>query len=162
MDGYQLRSMHYGDADAVLRIFAEGMATGIATFETSCPDWRGFDQRFLPAPRLVATNEDGVIGWAVVSPFSSRSCYRGVAEVSVYVDGRYSGKGIGKALLRRLLVLAEQHGFWTLQATILRLNAASIRLHEQCGFRLVGIRERIAEREGEWLDTVLLERRRQN
>ncbi|TDQ45800.1 GNAT family N-acetyltransferase [Permianibacter aggregans] len=158
--GWHLRAMLASDADSVLRIFAEGIATGIATFETTCPDWQGFDQRFLSSPRLVAEDHRGVIGWAVLSPFSSRACYQGVAEISVYVAQAHAGKGIGKALLQRLVELAEQQGFWTLQATILRINDASIRLHEQCGFRRVGFRERIAERNGQWLDTVLLERRR--
>lgn len=158
--GWHLRAMLASDADTVLRIFAEGIATGIATFETKCPDWQGFYQRFLPSPRLVAEEHSGVIGWAALSPFSSRACYQGVAEVSVYVAQAHTGKGIGKALLQRLVALAEQQGFWTLQATILRFNDASIRLHEKCGFRVVGFRERIAERNGQWLDTVLLERRR--
>lgn len=151
--------MQHGDANAVLAIFAEGIASGIATFETDCPDWTGFNQRFLPAPRLVAEQTGQVLGWAVVSAISARACYRGVAELSVYVASAAQGKGIGRQLLLALIEASEAAGFWTLQGTINRRNTASIALHKACGFREVGYRERIAQRDGVWQDTVLMERR---
>lgn len=151
--------MQHGDANAVLAIFAEGIASGIATFETQCPDWTGFNQRFLSAPRLVAEQAGQVLGWAVLSAISARACYRGVAELSVYVASAAQGKGIGRQLLLALIEASEAAGFWTLQGTINRRNTASIALHKACGFREVGYRERIAQRDGVWQDTVLLERR---
>lgn len=155
----QLRDMQHGDADAVLAIFAEGIASGIATFENECPDWTGFNQRFLPAPRLVAEQAGQVLGWAVLSAISARACYRGVAELSVYVASTAQGQGIGRQLLQALIDASEAAGFWMLQGTINRRNTASIALHKACGFREVGYRERIAQRDGVWQDTVLMERR---
>ncbi len=156
-----IRPMHDSDANAVLAIFAEGIATGIATFEIECPDWVGFDQRFLSAPRLVAERSGQLVGWAVLSAISARACYRGVAELSLYVAGTAQGQGIGRQLLLDLIDASEAAGFWTLQGTINRRNVASIALHKACGFREVGYRERIAQRDGVWQDTVLMERRSQ-
>ncbi|HEX4911239.1 MAG TPA: GNAT family N-acetyltransferase [Permianibacter sp.] len=154
-----IRAMRSADAGAVLAIFAEGIAGGLATFETVCPDWAGFDQRFLPEPRLVAELGGQVVGWAVLSAISARACYRGVAELSVYVARSAHGQGIGRRLLLALIEASEAAGFWTLQGTINRRNVASIALHQACGFREVGYRERIAQRDGVWQDTVLMERR---
>ena len=154
-----VRVMRATDADAVLAIFADGIAGGLATFETECPDWTGFDQRFLSAPRLVAERSGQVVGWAVLSAISARACYRGVAELSVYVARAAQGQGIGRQLLLALIEASEAAGFWTLQGTINRRNVASTALHKACGFREVGYRERIAQRDGVWQDTVLMERR---
>lgn len=154
-----IRVLKEFDRDSVLSIFAEGIATGIATFETECPDWAGFDQRFLPEPRLVAELNGQLLGWAVLSAVSARACYRGVAELSVYVAREAQGRGIGRQLLLALIAASEDAGFWMLQGTINRRNVASIALHERCGFRQVGYRERIAQRDGIWQDTVLMERR---
>lgn len=154
-----IRALKELDKDRVLSIFAEGIATGIATFETECPGWAGFNQRFLPAPRLVAEKEGPVVGWAVLSAISARACYRGVAEISVYVAEAARGQGVGQQLLSALVEASEAAGFWMLQGTINRRNTASIALHARCGFREVGYRERIAQRDGIWQDTVLMERR---
>ncbi|NQD38361.1 N-acetyltransferase [Permianibacter sp. IMCC34836] len=154
-----IRVLKEFDKDCVLTIFAEGIATGIATFETECPDWAGFNQRFLPAPRLVAERAGQVVGWAVLSAISARACYRGAAELSVYVASAAQGQGVGQQLLSALVTASEAAGFWTLQGTINRRNTASIALHARCGFREVGYRERIAQRDGVWQDTVLMERR---
>lgn len=156
---FALRLMSDADAISVLSIFAEGIATGIATFETECPDWVGFNQRFLPAPRLVAELNDAVVGWAVLSAISARTCYKGVAEISVYIAEAARGQGVGQQLLSALVDASEAAGFWMLQGTINRRNSASIALHARCGFREVGYRERIAQRDGVWQDTVLMERR---
>ena len=159
MNEVSIRLMQDEDSSTVLSIFAEGIATGIATFETKCPTWNEFNQRFLKSPRLVAENKGQIIGWVVLSPVSSRSCYQGVAEISLYVASHERGRGVGRLLLQALIDASEKEGFWTLQGTINELNQASIELHKKCGFRMVGYRERIAKRDGKWQNTVILERR---
>ena len=145
---------------AVRAIYAEGMATGTATFATEPPTWEAWDTSHLPTCRLVAADEAGqVLGWAALSPVSSRCLYAGVAEVSVYVAAAARGRGVGLALLRELVIESEQNGLWTLQAGIFPENPASLRLHEAVGFRRVGRRERIGQLRGVWHDTLLLERR---
>jgi L-amino acid N-acyltransferase YncA len=144
---------------AVCDIFAQGIATGNATFETAVPTWEEWHERHLPTCRLVAVRSDEIVGWAALSAVSSRDVYRGVAEVSVYIAESARGKGIGIALLEKLIEESERNGIWTLQAGILAENAASIHLHEKAGFRFVGRRERIGCMHGRWRDTVLMERR---
>lgn len=153
-------------ADAVAAIFAEGIATGNATFESAAPDWSAFDASKLAAHRLVAVDEDEVVGWTALSPTSSRHVYRGVCEVALYVTASARGRGVGKSLLRALIESCEASGIWTLQAGIFPENEASLGLHESCGFRRVGVRERIGlmpggRYAGTWRDVVLLERRSQ-
>jgi phosphinothricin acetyltransferase len=145
------------DWPAVAAIYAEGLEAG--TFETEVPSWETWDETHLAAPRLVARLGGAVCGWAALSPVSRRHVYRGVAEDSVYVAGRARGRGVGRALLGELVRSSDEAGIWTIQASCFPENAASIRLHESCGFRVVGTRERIAQREGVWRDVVLLERR---
>ena len=147
------------DWDAVREIYSQGIATGNATFERLIPDWKEWDERHLPSCRLVARFADKVLGWAALSPVSSRCVYGGVAEVSVYVGEAARGQGIGRVLLQALVKSSEQNGIWMLQAGILAENAASIHLHQQTGFRIVGTRERIGCLNGRWRDTVLMERR---
>ncbi len=143
----------------VREIYSQGIATRNATFETGVPDWTEWDRRHLPVCRLVAMRDDEVAGWAALSAVSSRTVYRGVAEVSVYVADRAQGQGIGSALLFALVAESERNGIWTLQAGILAENAASLHLHEKAGFRIVGRRERIGQLDGQWRDTILMERR---
>ena len=143
----------------VRTIYVAGIATGHATFEIEAPTWEDWDNGHLPAPRLVATSDERIVGWAALNPVSKRSVYSGVAEVSVYVDRDARGKGVGRALLESLIVESQRIGLWTLQASIFPENTASVRLHTACGFRLVGTRERIGRLHGVWRDTVLLERR---
>ncbi len=143
----------------VCEIYREGMATGIATFETEPPDWSTWDAGHLPHSRLVARDESAIGGWAALSPVSRRFCYTGVAEVSVYIAEQYRGQGLGRLLLTALVADSEAHGIWTLQAGIFAENRPSIALHERMGFRRVGVRERIAQRDGRWHDTVQMERR---
>ena len=144
---------------AVRAIYLEGLAGGHATFETEAPDWPAWDAAHLPHCRLIAREEDAVLGWAALAPVSRRAVYAGVAEVSVYVAARARGKGIGRRLLEELIRRSETEGIWTLQASIFPENAASVRLHEACGFRQLGRRERIGRHHGVWRDTVLYERR---
>jgi L-amino acid N-acyltransferase YncA len=147
--------------DAVRAIYREGIATGNATFESAVPEWAEWDRSHPAEPRLVALHAErgAVLGWAALSAASGRRVYAGVAEVSVYVAARARGHGIGKALLRALVVESERAGFWTLQASIFRENTASIALHKAFGFREVGWRERIGRMNGVWRDTILMERR---
>jgi len=154
-----LRNLLPADWPSVERIYAEGIASRMATFETRTPSWEEWDAGHLAAPRLVAEADGAMLGWAALSPVSRRTAYRGVAEVSVYVADRARRRGVGRALLAALVAQADAAGLWTLQATIFAENAPSIRLHEAAGFRLVGRRERIATLDGRWHDTVLYERR---
>ncbi len=151
--------MDPADWPAVASIYAAGIATGNATFETLIPTWQEWDARHLSVCRLVARQAAQLVGWAALSPASVRAVYRGVAEDSVYVAEAARGRGIGRALLGGLVVLAEAAGIWTIQASIFPENVASVELHRRCGFRVVGIRERIARLDGAWRDTVVLERR---
>ena len=140
-------------------IYLEGIAGGNATFETESPGWENWDAKHHRHSRLVALESDRLLGWAAVSPVSTRRVYAGVAEVSIYVAKAARGKGVGRRLLATLLEQAEQNGIWTLQAGIFPENRASIALHKGCGFREVGVRERIGQLRGVWRDVVLLERR---
>ncbi len=146
-------------ASQVLEIYGYGIASGMATFETAVPDWNGFDKKYLPHSRLVAVIDHEVAGWAALAPVSTRSCYSGVAEVSVYVHQQHQRKGIGRTLLVELINASERNGIWSLLSVIHEENRASIHLHEQCGFRYIGYRERIAQLHGVWRSTVMLEKR---
>ena len=151
--------MTSGDWPEVEEIYAEGIASGDATFETATPSYEEFDASRLRDHRLVAVENGRVIGWAALSPTSSRDCYAGVAEHSVYVAGSARGRGIGRRLMQALLASADAVGIWTIQTNVFPENAATVALHERVGFRLVGRRERIAQLDGVWRDTLLLERR---
>ena len=155
----RLRDLRSDDWPEVAAIYTAGIATRNATFETQAPSWPEWDAGHLAAPRLVAVEDGRVVGWAALSPVSDRCCYGGVAENSVYVDPEAQGRGVGRALLERLVAEAEAAGIWTIQAGVFPENAASIALHERCGFRLVGVRERLGRLDGEWRDVALLERR---
>lgn len=154
-----LRPMAPADWEAVRAIFQEGIATGDATFETRAPGWEAWNAAHLQAGRLVAVEDGRVVGWAALSPVSSRCVYAGVAEVSVYVAASHRGRGVGRALLQGLIRESENEGIWTLQAGIFPENGASRALHASCGFREVGVRERLGRHRGRWRDTLLLERR---
>jgi phosphinothricin acetyltransferase len=151
--------MQPADWPAVAAIYREGIDEGNATFETSVPSWEGWDAGHLAHSRLVAVLENEIIGWAALSAVSRRAVYAGVAETSVYVRSDARGGGAGRALLEDLIRSAEEHGIWMLQASIFPENQASARLCQGRGFRVVGRRERIAQQNGAWRDTIILERR---
>lgn len=159
MNDYSIRELSPADWAQVRAIYDEGIATGNATFETETPEWETWDFGHLHFGRLAAVYDNAVAGWAALSPVSRRKCYRGVADVSVYVGKDHRGKGVAKALLQALIAAAEANGIWTLQAGIFPENLASVQLHRSHGFREVGRRERIAQLNGVWRDTLLLERR---
>jgi phosphinothricin acetyltransferase len=152
--------MRDDDWEQVRDIYLEGIATGHATFETEAPSWERWSANHLRECRLVARRQDGrVLGWAALSPVSSRCVYAGVAEVSVYVGAQGRGQGTGRALLEALVLASEKCGIWTLQAGVVPENTASIRLHLGCGFREIGRRQRLGRMNGAWRDVMLLERR---
>ena len=159
MSHVAIRPLAREDWGSVARIYADGLATGVASFETDVPAWEDWDAGHLAALRLVAELDGAVAGWLAAAPVSRRDCYRGVVEHSVYVDGAMQGRGVGRALLERLVAEAPAHAIWTIQTSIIASNEPSLRLHESVGFRVVGRRERIAERDGVWHDTLLLELR---
>jgi phosphinothricin acetyltransferase len=159
VEPHALRDLLPGDWPDVARIYEAGLATGVASFETVVPASEDWDAAHLDVLRSVALADEAVVGWAAVTPVSARDCYRGVVEHSVYVDPAARGRGVGTALLRRLVADAPRHGIWTIQTSIIATNEPSLRLHEAAGFRAVGRRERIAQRDGVWHDTVLLEYR---
>ncbi len=159
-----VRAMTAQDWPDVARIYAEGIATGHATFESRAPSWEELDAGHLAAHRFVASGVDGVLGWAAVSPVSGRCVYAGVVEDSVYVASSARGSGVGRVLLTVLLGSAMDAGVWTVQAGIFPENTASVRLHTSAGFRVVGTRERMGRMgfgplAGRWRDVLLLERR---
>ena len=154
-----IRPMKPSDWPRVKEIYQEGIETGDATFETKAPEWEVWDGDHVANCRLVAEDGGDILGWAALSPVSDRCAYGGVGEVSVYVGGRARGKGMGTILLDALVEASEKAGFWTLQAGIFPENAGSIHIHEKCGFRVLGVRERLGKMKGVWRDVVLLERR---
>lgn len=157
---YEIREMLPEDGKKVLEILSEGIEGGNATFDPHAPAWEVWDSKYFKACRWVLVDEaDDVVGWAALQPISSRDCYRGVAEVSIYLTNSVQGKGLGTMLLKKLILDSEKNGFWMLQSGIFPENKASIALHQKLGFRIVGNREKIAEMNGIWRDVVLLERR---
>ena len=155
-----VRALEPGDWADVRRIYAEGIATGNATFETDVPDRRTLDHSWLPDHRWVAEIDGQVVGWAAARVVSTRPVYAGVAETSLYVGDGHRGRGVGKALIHHQVTAADTAGLWTLQTAIFPENRASIALHQSAGFRTLGVRERIGRHHGVWRDTVFLERRR--
>ena len=156
---FAIDAMQPLDWDAVRAIYEEGIQGRNATFETAAPDWQRWDAAHLAFARLLARAGDEVLGWAALSPLSRRACYAGVAEASIYVARKHWRHGAGGALLAALVEASEQNRVWTLQASIFPENSSSLALVKRCGFREVGRRERIAQLDGVWRDTLILERR---
>jgi len=159
MTSMQVESMAADDWPAVREIYAQGIATGNATFEKNPPEHDAWDRGHLASCRLVAREGNEVVGWAALTPVSGRCVYAGVAEVSVYVRESARGRGVGLSLLSALVEESEKTGIWTLQAGIFPENAASIAIHHKAGFRIVGTREKLGCMDGRWRDVVLMERR---
>jgi len=154
-----LRDFVPSDWPEVARIYQDGLDTKAASFESEVPSWEEWDARMRPELRLVAETDGTIVGWIAIASTSRRACYRGVVEHSVYVDTVARGQGVGRALLARLVADAPSYGIWTIQTSILPSNTVSLALHAAVGFRRIGIRERIAKRDGRWQDSVLLELR---
>jgi L-amino acid N-acyltransferase YncA len=154
-----IRNMQDSDAAAVLDIYQQGLDSGEASFETRAPDWHHWNLKYLPFCRLVKLQGETLQGWTALAPVSARDCYRGVAEVSVYVASEHTGKGVGNELMAALVAASEENGIWSLYSSIFPENEATRRLHLRHGFREVGLRERIAQQHGRWRNTLILERR---
>lgn len=154
-----IRPLKKKDYPEVRRIYSAGLDTGIASFETKVPKWKKWDKKFLKPCRFVAIKDNKIIGWCALSPVSKRKVYRGVAENTIYMDAAFRRQGLGRRLLEHLIVASEAKGFWTLQASIFPENQSSINLHLNCGFKKVGQRERIAQRDSKWYNNILMERR---
>lgn len=158
-DPFSIESMTADAWPAVEKIYADGIATKNATFEQTTPDWNTWNSSHRSDCRFVARMGSEIVGWAALSNVSNRCIYSGVAEVSIYVDPGFHGRGIGDRLMKTLIAESETNGLWTLQAGIFPENERSIQLHLRNGFRIIGSRERIGKMDGVWRDTVLLERR---
>jgi len=157
---YELRKMLPDDEAKVLEIFQQGIDGGIATFETQIPTAEAWNMEFFNDCRWVLENENSeIIGWCGLKPISKRECFKGVAEVSIYFDNKYQGLGLGSVLLKKLILDSEDHGFWTLQSNIFPENEASVKFHQKNGFRVVGVRKKIGQLNGEWKDIIMFEKR---
>ncbi|MFA5973447.1 MAG: N-acetyltransferase family protein [Lentimicrobiaceae bacterium] len=154
-----IREMTGKDSARVLEIYKMGLDTRNATFETEVPAWADWDIRHLQHSRFVYTENEKVLGWAALSAVSARTVYKGVAEVSIYIDTDFIAKGIGSKLMDKVIQSSEENGIWTLNSSVFPENIATLKLHEKFGFRIVGVREKIARLDGKWRNTVLLERR---
>ncbi|UII81202.1 GNAT family N-acetyltransferase [Flagellimonas sp. CMM7] len=155
----QVRKMKASDWEDVSQIYAQGIATGFATFEQTIPSYEIWDQAHVKQCRLIAEENGEILGWAALSPVSSRCVYGGIGEVSVYIGATSRGKGVGKLLLEQLISESEKAGFWTIQSGIFPENEASIYLHKKVGFRFIGKRERVGKLHGVWKDNLLFEKR---
>lgn len=156
MDFVSINKKNYAQ---VATIYKEGILTTIATFETEVPDWEIWNKKYLPFGRIAIHENDKIIAWASLSAVSKRDVYKGVAEVSVYIKASERGKGLGEKILKELIKVSEENNIWTLQASIFRANKASLHIHEKCGFRVIGFKEKIAKLHGIWQDNIILERR---
>lgn len=154
-----IRALKETDHEAVKRIYQEGIDTQLATFETRVPEWENWNNQNLPFCRFVAVLNSEITGWAALSPVSKRAVYKGVAEVSIYIGKDFRGQGIGELLMNHLIAHSKKEGIWTLQSNIFSENEASIKLHLQNGFRIVGVRKKIGQLNGAWKDNILLEMR---
>lgn len=157
---FTVEEMKPADWPQVAAIYLAGIKTGLATFQREVPSWEEWNRDHIDACRFVARFGDTILGWAALTPASDRCVYAGVAEVSVYVSEADKGQGVGTSLLNELIRVSEDYGFWTLQSGIIKENLASRELHKKCGFREIGIRERIGLMpDGQWHDVMLMERR---
>lgn len=154
-----IRELKARDWPSVKEIYQKGLDTGMASFETQAPSWEKWDAAHLDIGRILVQGPLEIMGWVALSPVSAREVYRGVAEVSIYIDPKYARKGLGYILFEKLIKESEKAGLWTLQSGIFRQNTASIKLHEKMGFRMIGYREKVAKRDGVWQDNMLMERR---
>jgi len=154
-----IRNIEQENFYQVAEIYKQGIETGIATFQNDIPDWESWDKSHLPNCRVAVFEGNEMAGWAALTPVSSRCVYAGVAEVSVYVAAKFRGKKVGEFLLNHLIKESEKAGLWTLQSGIFPDNTGSIKLHEKCGFRRIGYREKIGIKDGIWKDNVIMERR---
>lgn len=158
----EIRPITKDNFSEVVEIYKQGLATNIATFQNDLPQWEDWNKGHLDFCRISIYENNKMLGWTALTPVSSRCVYAGVAEVSVYIAQKERGKGIGKILLNELIKQSEANGIWMLQSGIFSENQSSIKLHEKCGFRMVGYREKIGKKNGIWKDNILMEYRSKN
>jgi len=154
-----IRQMTHQDRLRILEIYKMGLDTRNATFETEVPEWPDWDLHHFKHSRFVYEENGKILGWVALSPVSTRKVYKGVAEISVYIDMETLGKGMGSKLMDRAIISSEENGIWTLYSSIFPENTVTLKLHEKFGFRIIGTREKIAKLDGKWRDTILLEKR---
>lgn len=155
-----IREMKESDWERVVAIYGEAVEEGKSTVDTQCPSFEKWDKGHEKQCRYVIEDDGEVAGWCAISPTSSKKAYYGLVEVSIYIDRNHRGKGLGEKLLKYLCSESEKKGYWTLYSCIFSENEASIKLHEKCGFRMIGYREKSSkDRFGVWQDTSLMERR---
>lgn len=154
-----IRPMTARDSTRVLEIYKMGMDTRNATFETDVPTWLDWDSKHLQHSRFVFTENEKVLGWAALSAVSARPAYKGVAEISIYIDADFRARGIGSQLMEKVIQSSEENGIWTLNSSVFPENIATLKLHERFGFRIIGFKEQVAKLDGKWRNTVLMERR---
>lgn len=160
---YRVRPATEGDIGAICEIYNQGIADRVATLETDrrTPDER---RQWLAArsprhPVIVAQAPDGaVVGWGSLNVFNARAAYRFVADLSVYVERGWRGRGVGSALLARLVELAREHGYHKMVLSAFPTNEAGLALYEKFGFRTVGIYREQGLLDGRWVDTIIMER----
>jgi phosphinothricin acetyltransferase len=156
MEVLTIEKEHYPE---ISNIYEQGIATGIATFETTAPSWEDWNENKLMHSRFIAVDNKNILGWIALSKVSNRCVYEGVAEVSIYISENHRGKGIGKILMENVIKESEANGIWTLQSGMFSENKATIALHKMFGFRIIGHREKIGKLGGVWKDNVIMERR---
>lgn len=154
-----IRELTPNDSTQILEIYKMGLLTRKATFETRVPSWQEWDAKHHQHSRFVFLENNQILGWVALAPTSVRKVYAGVAEVSIYIHTQATGKGIGSQLMEKVITSSENHGIWTLQSSVFPENKATLKLHEKFGFRIIGIREKVAQLNNVWKDTLLLERR---
>ena len=156
-----IREIKESDHSRILEIYQMGIDTKNATFETQAPSWSDWDAKHHTHSRFVYEENNKVLGWAALTPVSARKVYEGIAEVSIYIDTEFLGKGIGSKLMEKAIHSSEDHGIWCIYSSVFPENTATVKLHEKNGFRVIGTRERIARLDNKWRDTLILERRSQ-
>lgn len=157
-----IREMTARDSIRVLEIYKMGIDTRTATFESEVPSWKDWDNKHLANSRFVYIENDMILGWAALSAVSARPAYKGVAEISIYIDADFRAKGIGSKLMKKVIDSSEEHGIWTINSSVFPENIATLKLHEKFGFRIIGTKEKVARLDGKWRNTILLERRSKN
>ena len=154
-----IRPMTAHDSARVIEIYKMGIVTRNATFETEVPAWADWDNKHLEHSRFVFIENKKTLGWAALSAVSARPVYKGVAEISIYIDENFRAKGIGSQLMEKVIQSSEEQGIWTLNSSVFPENIATLKLHEKFGFRIIGVKEKVAKLDDKWRNTVLLERR---
>lgn len=149
------------DFDEIMEIYNQGIKTGVSTFQTEVPTYAEWDDGHIKECRLLARNENKILGWVALAKIFQREVYNGLLELSIYISEDARGKGIGEKLLNEIIRKSEEKEIWSLQSLIIKENKASIALHKKCGFREVGCWKKAGKMQWnkKWYDVVIMERR---